>query len=566
MVSSRAVRYVGLCSLIALLAMSGLAAARADGNVPQGVVTIHRATDPTGIAPTFASPGETLVVTVAFNNPVSSTTAPEISISGADVLSSTTMSYIDDNTYTYTYTPSAPVSGTYNIYIDGGVGTDVDATPQIPAIATLPVGSKPTVSLATSVSGVINEPFMVTAAFSTAVTNVSASSFSVSNGSVDSATFAASPDSTMYTVMVNPMGDGNVTVTMPQGAGRANGIPSEASSNALVVTYDSQRPHISLSLDGVVDLTNHSSITLRGNSTQALTGITAANFTLTNATTSNVVLAANGTDFTATVTPLADGEVRIHIPTGSVVTPAGNSNIQSNVLVFTYDATAPVGTFTASSTMSTDGIFLLALHLSEPVTGTIATSSFTITNGSVTNLTVASSTQIYLVVTAGTAGAVSATFLASLADQVGNVSTSTTVLNLTYTPAVSSGSGSSGGGGGGGGGAVIPSATPTTASVSAPALVQTSSNTTPAGSLDSGQVLGTETYRFTKYLIFGSHGLDVEELQKIFITAKLIAIDTPTGYFGRLTEAAVKLYQHLNGIELTGTVGPITRASLNAVQ
>jgi hypothetical protein len=93
-----------------------------------------------------------------------------------------------------------------------------------------------------------------------------------------------------------------------------------------------------------------------------------------------------------------------------------------------------------------------------------------------------------------------------------------------------------------------------------------------------GQVLGAATstasstgtsavayYHFAVDFGIGSSGTDVTNLQNILIHEGLLKIDTPTGYFGPLTEAAVKLYQAAHGIPTTGFVGPLTRAQLNTV-
>lgn len=87
--------------------------------------------------------------------------------------------------------------------------------------------------------------------------------------------------------------------------------------------------------------------------------------------------------------------------------------------------------------------------------------------------------------------------------------------------------------------------------------------TTPAGALPSGSTPILSSYKFITPLYRGVRNSAVIELQKILI-AKNFLVSEPTGYFGVLTEAAVKKYQASKGIEQTGTVGPITRAALNA--
>jgi hypothetical protein len=85
------------------------------------------------------------------------------------------------------------------------------------------------------------------------------------------------------------------------------------------------------------------------------------------------------------------------------------------------------------------------------------------------------------------------------------------------------------------------------------------------------QVLGTSTgtaagagFVFTQTLQLGSSGQEVVELQKVLIAKGFLKIDAPTGYFGPITEAAVKAYQTAHGLPAVGIVGPLTRAALNA--
>lgn len=68
----------------------------------------------------------------------------------------------------------------------------------------------------------------------------------------------------------------------------------------------------------------------------------------------------------------------------------------------------------------------------------------------------------------------------------------------------------------------------------------------------------------------GSRGSDVAQLQQFLISQNLLAADSATGFFGALTENAVKQWQSRNGIVFAGTpattgygaVGPKTRTAL----
>ncbi|MBI3589112.1 MAG: peptidoglycan-binding protein [Candidatus Liptonbacteria bacterium] len=70
------------------------------------------------------------------------------------------------------------------------------------------------------------------------------------------------------------------------------------------------------------------------------------------------------------------------------------------------------------------------------------------------------------------------------------------------------------------------------------------------------------SYKFLNPLKFGSTGTDVTELQKRLI-AEGVYSGPVTGYYGALTQAAVKRYQAKHGLPQLGIVGPATRTLLN---
>lgn len=120
---------------------------------------------------------------------------------------------------------------------------------------------------------------------------------------------------------------------------------------------------------------------------------------------------------------------------------------------------------------------------------------------------------------------------------------------------------SGGGGGGGGGGGPIFLSSPIVATpiISTPIIsAPQTSETEPS----EGLVLGALTYNFTRTLFVGSKGPDVTALQE-FLTQEGLYTGPVTGYFGVLTNSAVKAFQTKIGLESVGIVGPKTRSELN---
>lgn len=151
----------------------------------------------------------------------------------------------------------------------------------------------------------------------------------------------------------------------------------------------------------------------------------------------------------------------------------------------------------------------------------------------------------------GTGKLVTVLGIAATGTDASNYTLATTTATTT---AIISAAPVSGGGGGGGNGPVFG----TTVIVPTVPTPGSTSNT-------GGQVLGAETFRFLINMRQGSRlAPDVTELQKVLIAHGYLKIAAPTGYFGPATLAAVKQYQSANSISMTGFVGPLTRAALNA--
>jgi peptidoglycan hydrolase-like protein with peptidoglycan-binding domain len=73
----------------------------------------------------------------------------------------------------------------------------------------------------------------------------------------------------------------------------------------------------------------------------------------------------------------------------------------------------------------------------------------------------------------------------------------------------------------------------------------------------------TSAATFSTWLTFGSRGVEVTGLQAVLVAEGYLKV-APSGYFGTLTKKAVIAYQAANGLDQVGSVGPKTRALLNA--
>ncbi|WP_119080661.1 Ig-like domain-containing protein [Chitinophaga alhagiae] len=110
--------------------------------------------------------------------------------------------------------------------------------------------------------------------------------------------------------------------------------------------------------------------TLTATFSEAVTGLAAADFTVTNATLSNLLTSDNIT-YTVLVTPVAEGAVSINLPANVAVNIGHNGNQASNVISYTYDGTAPAVTSVdvpANGYYGTGQHLDLTVHFSENVT------------------------------------------------------------------------------------------------------------------------------------------------------------------------------------------------------
>ena len=368
--------------------------------------------------------GGPFTVTATFSEAVTGLTASDFTVANGtagDLAGS-------GDTYTVTITPGADGSLTVDLPAASAVdsaGNISTAAPQLTRTADL---TRPSVTLSAP-AGPVNGAFTVTATSSEAVTGMTAGDFTVANGAASDLT--GSGDT--YTLTITPAADGQVTVDLAAAAAADSAGNTSTAATQLTRTADLTRPSVTLSAPaGPVN----GPFTVTATFSEAVTGLTAGDFTLTNGAASAVT--GSGATYTVTITPAATGQVTVDLPAGSATDAAGNTNTAAQ-LARTADLTRPTVALSAPAG-SVTGPFTVTAAFSESVTGLGAT-AFVVANGTAGNLT-GSGTTYTVTITPTTTGQVTVDVPAgSATDAAGNTSTAAVQLTRAVVqPTFSNGS------------------------------------------------------------------------------------------------------------------------------
>ncbi len=299
--------------------------------------------------------------------------------------------------------------GTYDITVTatdaaGNVGTTtltdglvIDAT--APTATTTSTASDPTTT----------SPIPVTVTFSEAVTGFAVDQVTISNGTASN--FVA-VDAMVYTFDVTPTALGLITVNVP-----AN-VAMDAAGNG-----NTAAPEFSITFNGIMvtvastsaDPTNVSPIPFTATFTEDVTGFDVSDIVVSNGTAGDFVM-VDGSNYTFTVTPTADGTVSVIIPADAATGTGGNGNLASVEVTRVFDSTAPVVTADPLTTNST----------TPTLTGTVDDPTATVVvtvNGEMVNATVTGTTWSATLTTPLADGTYDITVTAT--DAAGNMGTTT---------------------------------------------------------------------------------------------------------------------------------------------
>jgi hypothetical protein len=207
---------------------------------------------------------------------------------------------------------------------------------------------------------------------------------------------------------------------------------------------DTLAPTVSTVSEATAAAVTKDPITFTVTFSEALTGtVSTSSFTATNGTVTSVTQVDSSNVYTVLVTPtagVASGTVELSLVGTGLSDAAGNAVLSadfSRVASQDIDTLAPtVSTITeATADAVTKDPITFTVSFSEALTGTVSTSSFTATNGTVTSVTQVRTTNVYTVVVTPTAGVASGTVALSLvgtglSDAAGNAVVSTDLSSL----------------------------------------------------------------------------------------------------------------------------------------
>lgn len=282
-----------------------------------------------------------------------------------------------------------------------------------------------------------NTTIPLTFTFSETVTGFDASDLSLGSGTGSFSNLNGSGATYSADLTLSSTGAFQVSVADAVAIDRAGNSNTAATLNG---TRDASAPTTVLSaippeVNGPFDVT----VTFN----EDMTGFSLGDFTVVNGTPSNLQT-VSAQEYSATITPDADGTVTVSIGAGAATDVAGNDNIASNSESTTADITRPTVTLDVPSGL-VNASFTLTMTFSEEVTG-VTLGDIDVSNGAPTNLQQTSATVYTATITPTSDGTVTVNFpenavtdTAGLGNEAATAATNTADLTppaptLTATP------------------------------------------------------------------------------------------------------------------------------------
>ena len=336
--------------------IAGGAATDVAGNVSAAATQLSRSADSTHPSLTLASaaPSPTnapFTVTATFSESVTGFDASDVTL-GNGTASAFSGS---GTTYSFTVTPTADGAVTVDVAANAAADAAGNGSTAAAQLTRTYDASAPTVTLATAAVSPLGGAFTVSATFSKSISGFDASDIVVGNGTVSG--FSGSGSN--YSFTVTPSADGTVSVDVAAGAATDSSSNENIVAAQLARIADLTRPSVTLASTSTNPTQSAFDVTVTF--TESVTGLVLGDFSLANATASN--LTGSGAVYTFTVTPATVGDVTVSLGAGKAQDPAGNDNVAAADLTRTYDPTAPtvtIGSHPAATVAASTALFTFA--------------------------------------------------------------------------------------------------------------------------------------------------------------------------------------------------------------
>ncbi len=326
--------------------------------------------------------------------------------------------------YTATITPVADGSTTVDVAADKATDAAGNGNAVATQLSVTNDETKPTVTITASADPT-SGAFTATFTFSEDVTGFTSDDISVGNGAASN--FSAT-SATVYTATITPVTDGAVTIDVAADKAEDAAGNSNMAATQLSVTNDETQPTVTISSDA--NDPQSGAFTATFTFSEDVTGFTSDDISVGNGTAGNFST-TSATVYTATITPVTDGEVTIDVAADKAEDAAGNSNTAATQLSVINDETQPTVTISSDANDPQSGAFTATFTFSEDVTG-FTSDDISVGNGAASNFNATSTTVYTATITPGAEGAVTIDVAADKAqDAAGNSNTAATQLSVT---------------------------------------------------------------------------------------------------------------------------------------
>ncbi|MCP2043814.1 Ig-like domain-containing protein [Pontibacter sp. HSC-36F09] len=389
------------------------------------------------ISTLYDNTGPTLVVATTAPNPtnapfdVSFTFAEEVSgFDLADIIvangTASNLTVTDGRRYSALITPAA--SGEVAVSVAAEKAQDAAGNNNT-ASNILKVrydAERPTVVLSTNATDPTNAPFTLTIRFSKEVTGFTVEDLEVSNGLASAFTSVSAQE---YTALITPQANGAVIINMLEDVAWDRTGNGNKAASALWLFFDQTRPTVALASPAPATVNGAFDLTIKFS--EPVIGFAETGIALVNGTTSRLV-AMSADEYTARITPLADGEVKLQISNNAALDSAGNQNLASAELTRRYDSARPQVTVASIVTSPVNAAFTAQFTFTEAVAGFDLT-DVTVTNGAASDFVKVSATAYTALITPASNGEVTVAVAAGKArDEAGNDNQASNVLKLNF--------------------------------------------------------------------------------------------------------------------------------------